>query len=652
MKKAKLLFFAICSNVFAIAQPNWQINPSDFQYSMTVTTLVEVDGEELSAASDLLGAFFNGTLRGVSSPTIYVASIDKHLAFLTVFSNVITGEEIEFKLYQSSTTTEVAALSTLIFTDGKQVGSNTVPEKLTNVHIWNGSSWTPSGSPSNGSSIRIAGNYSTAIANLDVNYIEIQSGITLSVGHDEFVKVNGKLNNLGRVTVASGGSLLTMNEVVGVDFSISRQTTYNQNTGRYSMVGSPVKNASFDVLGSNALVYLYDESEAYMSSNNQGINRFKTPTESFVTKMEAGQGYFSAFTGNENGLVTYEGLINYGTINVPLSYTNQNDASEEVFQGFNLVSNPYPSAVNFQSFIDGNVNANIDQSIYIWDDFNSQSERGTNQDYLVVNATLGTTDSRSNGDSKWDGYIRSGQGFFVKAISSTTLSFTDAMKVEANNSDEGFFRKGQIEKYKLGFKGAGYNKSTIVGFLEDATTGMDTKYDAVLFSNSAFSIATFTETGEKMTIQALPSTYKGGVSISVNVPEAGNYELYLMNEEEVYSATWLYDDETGLNTDISKQAYSFHADPGEIRERFSLSREKPAVLKTPTEVRNFHIKNGWLYAINQPITAKRIVIFNIYGQEIWVSNIENDRIIDVSTLPKGVYIVSDGIVKERFAVTQ
>jgi hypothetical protein len=226
------------------------------------------------------------------------------------------------------------------------------------------------------------------------------------------------------------------------------------------------------------------------------------------------------------------------------------------------------------------------------------------------------------------------------------------MKVEANNSDEGFFRKGQIEKYKLGFKGAGYNKSTIVGFLEDATTGMDTKYDAVLFSNSAFSIATFTETGEKMTIQALPSTYKGGVSISVNVPEEGNYELYLMNEEEVYSATWLYDDETGLNTDISKQAYSFHADPGEIRERFSLSREKPAVLKTPTEVRNFHIKNGWLYAINQPITAKRIVIFNIYGQEIWVSNIENDRIIDVSTLPKGVYIVSDGIVKERFAVTQ
>jgi hypothetical protein len=80
--------------------PNWSINASDYQYSMTFTTFLNVNGVDLTSSNDKVGAFINGELRGVAK-VIYEASVQKYVAYLSIYANT-SNEIINFKIYDSS----------------------------------------------------------------------------------------------------------------------------------------------------------------------------------------------------------------------------------------------------------------------------------------------------------------------------------------------------------------------------------------------------------------------------------------------------------------------------------------------------------------------------------------------------------------------
>lgn len=80
--------------------PNWTVNISNYQYSMTFTTFLNVDGKTLTATNDKVAAFVNGELRGVTN-VIYVTSVNKYVAYLTVYANT-NNEIINFKIYDSA----------------------------------------------------------------------------------------------------------------------------------------------------------------------------------------------------------------------------------------------------------------------------------------------------------------------------------------------------------------------------------------------------------------------------------------------------------------------------------------------------------------------------------------------------------------------
>ena len=66
-----------------------------FAYNMTVTAVIEADGEELRSESHELAAFVGDDCRG-SVRLIYVEPIDRYVAFLTVFG--ASGDALEFRL--------------------------------------------------------------------------------------------------------------------------------------------------------------------------------------------------------------------------------------------------------------------------------------------------------------------------------------------------------------------------------------------------------------------------------------------------------------------------------------------------------------------------------------------------------------------------
>ena len=81
--------------------PGWTVNPGEFKYSMNIVGRIKVDGRFSEDSYDKIAAFYKGEVRGVVN-LVYNSSYQEYFAFLTVYSNTNFGEEIEFKIWDSS----------------------------------------------------------------------------------------------------------------------------------------------------------------------------------------------------------------------------------------------------------------------------------------------------------------------------------------------------------------------------------------------------------------------------------------------------------------------------------------------------------------------------------------------------------------------
>ncbi|MEQ8471721.1 MAG: T9SS type A sorting domain-containing protein [Marinoscillum sp.] len=515
--------------------------------------------------------------------------------------------------------------------------------KETTQITWNGSSWSNETGPDATESAIITGDYTTTDdGNLDALDLTIDFGVNVTINPGGYIKTDGALTqNGGSLLVESGGSLITTGSVSGSAFSFERTTTFDQNTGRYSQVGSPIENASFDVLGANARIYVYDETEPYNPEGNLGMDRFKSPENLAITEMSPGTGYFSAFTGDANGKILFKGTPNTGEITVNLSLTDHPTAEDD-YEGFNLLSNPYPTAISFSEFITANSD-DIEGAIYIWDDFDSESARGTNEDYLIIN-DLGNVDSRKMGLSEWDGDIRSMQGFFVQAKSSGDLevTFTDDMKETGNNSDAGFYRSTGKSTFKLALTGPDAYSETLIGMTADAQMGHD-QYDARRFG-STYPMINSVVDGKSYAIQGIPYTEESVIELrldnldlsehTIKLEEVNNLNGYKIILEDLYEE---------LTIDLSStETYQFTYQESQ-QDRFRIRISNAVVLKED-------LKSDWvvyqdadrslriLNPANEVIES--VSVINLSGQRIAVrrSDVSNTWLLQ-SAIPRGLYVV-------------
>ncbi len=80
--------------------PLWELDPAAFDYSMNFTLQLDIEGVRSTDEMDRVGAFVDGTLRGWAALE-YEADIGEYLAFLTVYSNTVSGEQIEFRIWDA-----------------------------------------------------------------------------------------------------------------------------------------------------------------------------------------------------------------------------------------------------------------------------------------------------------------------------------------------------------------------------------------------------------------------------------------------------------------------------------------------------------------------------------------------------------------------
>ena len=121
MKNVYIILIVLNSIVQLTAQaPDWSVDATGFANSMSITAQVYLDDNEVNTGANLLGAFVGNELRGVASP---IDIGGKAFYFMTVHSNVVSGEVVTFKAWLASTNTIHTAPETVAFLKNGQTGN-------------------------------------------------------------------------------------------------------------------------------------------------------------------------------------------------------------------------------------------------------------------------------------------------------------------------------------------------------------------------------------------------------------------------------------------------------------------------------------------------------------------------------------------------
>ncbi len=85
-------------------EPEWEVNPADFQFSMSVVAQLKIDNIFSTDVYDKVAAFSNGECRGVANLQ-YVDEYDMYEVFMDIYSNATETEEIYFYAWDADKAT-------------------------------------------------------------------------------------------------------------------------------------------------------------------------------------------------------------------------------------------------------------------------------------------------------------------------------------------------------------------------------------------------------------------------------------------------------------------------------------------------------------------------------------------------------------------
>jgi hypothetical protein len=109
-------------------EPDWNVNPSDYFYNMSVIGKMKFGNEYSADKRDKLAAFHNGVCVGVANST-YNADVDMWYTILTVYGNVARYDDLVFRMWDASTgkTYEATSADTIKFVNDAIYGTPVKP---------------------------------------------------------------------------------------------------------------------------------------------------------------------------------------------------------------------------------------------------------------------------------------------------------------------------------------------------------------------------------------------------------------------------------------------------------------------------------------------------------------------------------------------
>lgn len=453
--------------------------------------------------------------------------------------------------------------------------------------VWNGA-WLPA-TPTSSSLVRITTNYDTALhGNLDACSIVVANGATLRIAPENYAFIQNNLEvqtgatliveNNGSLVMERNTGIVTNNGVTNV-----RRTTTTYKKFDYTYWSTPVTSPNIAATFAgwrldygftfNPATYTDLNHDGFDDDNNSWIP-ITTPT------MTRGVGYAIMMPTTAPSYpapgttINFSGAVNNGIIDVPVALSANPAPSE---YDFNLIGNPYPSAIDGTLLIQNNTTLN---TLYFWTHRTAiASTPGPNvynftvDDYATFNLSGGT--ASDSGSLPPTGKIASGQGFFTDVTANGTVQFRNEFRSKAYLNND-FYKNQQVQRDRiwLNFESQqGLFSQLLVGYFPEATNGIDRGYDgATLASQNSVSFYSLIN-GNSYRIQG-----KAPFSISDLVPlgfkaVAGTYHISIPFKEgqlSTLSEIYLEDKQLGVIHNLNEGNYTFTTMAGTFNQRFVL----------------------------------------------------------------------------------
>lgn len=486
--------------------------------------------------------------------------------------------------------------------------------------VWNGVTWS-NGAPDSTTSAVITADYNESV-DIFACSLTIVNGAIVTIPAIADVKLNGSLTvNGGSMTLQSNANLTQLtNEPNFGNITVERSSAPLFRLD-YTMWGSPVK-------GNQSLrSFSPQTTDNRFYTLNTGTGVF-TVADPYVTTFQSGAGYLIRMPNNHISytatatalpwLGRFTGIPVNGPVTVPMDISGQR---------YNMVSNPYPSMIDADAFLEDN-QANIDGTIYFWRRRNNVPVVGelTSAYYATYTSAGGTgvdpVATASDTSEEPNGFIQIGQGFLVKALDSpSTVIFNNQMRTDAN-TDGQFFKDSNAQRSRIWFNvtnAEGVFGQTLLAYMEGAENGVD-RSDGKYMNDGTLSFSSYLDQSEYIIQGRAPFVETDVVQMNFKTPTAGNYTIAIDHTDGIFSGEqeiFIRDKATTTDHNLKNSAYTFASEAGNFSDRFEIFYQNVLSVNDPLADSNHVVvykQNGALVINTGKKQMQAVKFYDIRGR--------------------------------------
>lgn len=331
-------------------------------------------------------------------------------------------------------------------------------------------------------------------SNNSMGLVQVNSPVTFDVGNP--LNINNTLDVTGGATFNTNNNvtLVSTNTLKGRLADISNgtlsgnltvQTFARGNTTDWANLGvSGIQSQTFNNWYGQIPMAIEGSTTGVTSVSNtyfESVQSWFESSDTYDTTLTVtspiipGKGYWvylgTALNTTSDMVWSVSGTAVTGNTNIPITNSGA---------GWNLISNPYPSPIDWSNVMAVGGNSGlVNDAYYIYD-----AELGNTVSYVSGVATPASYQTMTN-------VIPMGQAFYVEAIGAGNLAVTEACKSDKNTNANELLKNSNANSsnnvssvFRLNINGGGYHDDAVIRFHSNATNSFDKALDARKMYNS------------------------------------------------------------------------------------------------------------------------------------------------------------------------